>query len=261
MPSGPRERYGAPWERDELVLALYLYCQIPFAKTKTNNPEVKRLAAVLGRTPSSVARKLGNFGAFDPLLSSKGIVGLKHYSKLDEVVWNEFRDNWDSLVEQCRAILSVKRAPRVESGDDAPIISLPTGPTETRRTVLVRLCQSFFRRTILSSYESQCCVCEIDLPELLTASHIVSWSANQKSRTDPQNGLCLCAMHDRAFDKGLISVGRKLQLLVSPVVETSRSKFIRVALSSFENRSIRLPTRFLPKPEFLAWHRQHVFRT
>jgi putative restriction endonuclease len=152
MPS--QSRFGSAWERDELILALYLYCQIPFAKTKANNPEVKRLAGVLGRTPASVARKLGNFGAFDPLLSSKGIVGLKHYSKLDELVWNEFRDNWDSLVEESRAILGVKKAPRVESVDDAPIISLPTGPTEKPRTVLVRLCQSFFRRTILSSYES-----------------------------------------------------------------------------------------------------------
>lgn len=255
-----QSRYGSAWERDELTLALYLYCQIPFAKTKANNPEVKRLAGLLGRTPASVARKLGNFGAFDPLLASQGIVGLKHYSKLDEVVWNEFHHNWDSLVEESRALLAIKKAPKVELIDDAPVISLPTGPTEKPRTVLVRLCQSFFRRAILSSYQSRCCVCEIDLPELLIASHIVSWSANQQTRTDPENGLCLCAMHDRAFDKGLISVGLKLQLIVSPIVETSRGKFIKLALSSFENKSIRPPTRFPPKPEFLAWHRKNVFR-
>ena len=65
------EKYGSLWTRDELVLALYLYCQIPFAKTKANNPEVIRLAHVIGRTPASVARKLGNFGAFDPLLASQ----------------------------------------------------------------------------------------------------------------------------------------------------------------------------------------------
>lgn len=59
-------KYNTIWSREELVLALYLYCQIPFAKTKANNLEVIRLAKVLERTPSSVARKLGNFGAFDP---------------------------------------------------------------------------------------------------------------------------------------------------------------------------------------------------
>ena len=242
------------------MLALYLYCQIPFARTKANNPEVKRLARLLGRTPASVARKLGNFGAFDPLLASKGIVGLKHYSKLDEEVWKQYRENWDALVDDSRALLTVKRAPKVEAIDDAPVISLPTGPTEKPRTVLVRLCQAFFRRTILSSYQYRCCVCEIDFPELLTASHIVSWAANQKTRTDPENGLCLCAIHDRAFDKGFISVGSKLQLLVSPIVETSPSKFISIALTSFRNTNIRPPTRFLPKAEFLAWHRKNVFR-
>jgi predicted restriction endonuclease len=261
MSSQSHARYGSAWERDELILALYLYCQIPFAKTKANNPEVDRLASLLGRTPASVARKLGNFGAFDPLLSNRGIIGLKHYGKLDELIWNEFHDNWDKLVEESRAILAAKEAPKVELLDYEPIISLPIGPTEKPRTVIVRLCQSFFRRTILSSYQNQCCVCSIDLPELLTASHIVPWSANPKTRTDPQNGLCLCAIHDRAFDKGLISVSDKLQLLVSPIIKKSRSKFIKVALSSFENRAIRPPTRFLPKSEFLTWHRKNVFRS
>jgi len=254
MPVNHRLKYGAPWERDELVVALYLYCQIPFAQTKANNPEVSQLARLLGRTPASVARKLGNFGAFDPLLAKKGIVGLKHYSKLDEMIWS------DSLVKESRLFLEQKNAPKVASVEHAPIISLPTGPTEKPQTVLVRLCQSFFRRTILSSYLNRCCICELDLPELLTASHIVSWSVNRKTRTDPENGLCLCAIHDRAFDKGLISVGRELRVLVSPAVHKSRSKFTKVALSSFENRRIYPPTRFLPKQEFLAWHQQNVFR-
>jgi putative restriction endonuclease len=65
-------KYGTLWTRDEQILALYLYCQIPFKKTKANNPEVIKLANLLGRTPSSVARKLGNFGAFDPRLAAQG---------------------------------------------------------------------------------------------------------------------------------------------------------------------------------------------
>ena len=55
------------------MLAFHTYCQIPFAKTKASNPDVISLAELLGRTPSSVARKLGNFGAFDPMLAEKGI--------------------------------------------------------------------------------------------------------------------------------------------------------------------------------------------
>ena len=82
--------YGAPWSRDELVLALYLYCQLPFARTKATNPDVMRLADLLGRSPSSIARKLGNFGAFDPSLAQRGITGLTHFSKTDKAIWEEF---------------------------------------------------------------------------------------------------------------------------------------------------------------------------
>jgi len=74
-------RYGTLWNREELVLAFELYCTIPFQKTKANNPAVQNLAILLHRTPASVARKLGNFGAFDPALQRIDIKGLTHTSK------------------------------------------------------------------------------------------------------------------------------------------------------------------------------------
>lgn len=40
-------RHGAAWTRDEVILALHLYCQIPFAQTKATNPQVVRLAGLL----------------------------------------------------------------------------------------------------------------------------------------------------------------------------------------------------------------------
>ena len=61
-------RYGALWHREESLLAFELYCRIPFQKTKAKNPVVRELAGLLGRTPASVARKLENFGGFDPAL-------------------------------------------------------------------------------------------------------------------------------------------------------------------------------------------------
>ena len=64
----PSQKYGEPWTREELILAFDLYCRIPFQKTKANNPDVIQLAELLGRSPASVARKLGNFGSFDPEL-------------------------------------------------------------------------------------------------------------------------------------------------------------------------------------------------
>ena len=98
-PSG-RARYGALWNRSESILAFELYCRIPFQKTKANNPAVKELAVILGRTPASVARKLGNFGAFDPTLRRMEIRGLTHTSKLDREIWDEFRADGNGLVWQ-----------------------------------------------------------------------------------------------------------------------------------------------------------------
>jgi len=255
------EKYGSEWTRDELILALYLYCQIPFAKTKANNPEVIRLAQVLGRTPSSVARKLGNFGAFDPLLASKGISGLTHFSRADQATWTKFYGHWDTLVEESQKVLGQLEAPELpQIEDDAPVIARPSGESQKQATVTVRLHQAFFRRTVLASYETTCCICGLDFRELLVASHIVPWAANEEKRTDPQNGLCLCSLHDKAFDRGLISVKPSLEIVISLRVLSSKVDFARLALADFQNQAIHLPRRFPPKSEHLEWHYTHIFQ-
>lgn len=255
-------KYGTPWARDELVLALYLYCQIPFAQTKASNAEVQRLAQVLGRTPSSVARKLGNFGAFDPQLAQRGVTGLIHFSKADQQVWEEFFPRWEALVEESRRILARKSAPiaNLAANEEPPVISQPTRPTQELRLVMTRLFQSFFRRAVLASYQNVCCVCGIDLPPLLVASHIIPWSVRQETRTDPQNGLCLCVLHDKAFDCGFLSITPDYKVLISPSVQVSRAPFAQATLLTFHEQPVRLPIRFPPKSEYLQWHNDHVLR-
>lgn len=254
-------KYNTAWSRDELILALYLYCQIPFAKTKANNLEVVELANLLGRTPSSVARKLGNFGAFDPLLAQRGISGLTHASKADREIWNEFYQRWDSLVAESQQTLSALQAPEISSiSDEPPIISRSYKETEKQATVLVRLGQSFFRRAVLSSYEYSCCICGLDLSALLVGSHIVPWSVNKEQRVDPQNGLCLCVLHDKAFDRGLVSIGQDFHVLVSAKVAKSRSDFTKTVLQNFDGQKMRLPRRFAPNLEWLNWHTQNLFQ-
>jgi putative restriction endonuclease len=260
-------KYGDRWSRADLVLALYLYCQIPFAKTKANNAEVMRLADLIGRTPASVARKLGNFGAFDPLLAERGISGLTHTSKDDKLIWDEFRNRWDALVGESARLLSDLSAPirdrqhaaTAQTAEDEQIIVRPTGPSERQASMTVRLFQSFFRRAVLASYDSTCCVCGLNIRQLLVASHIKAWSKNESTRSDPENGLCLCALHDRAFDRGMIAVSEAFQILVHPALTSSRQPFVQAALADFNNQPLRMPTRFAPRREFLAWHMQNVF--
>ncbi len=261
------DRYGDRWAREDLVLALYLYCQIPFAKTKANNHEVIRLANSIGRTPASVARKLGNFGAFDPLLAVQGISGLTHTSKGDRQIWDEFRNRWDALVEESVRLLSGFSAPVRGAGvtkaaisqEEELIIARPTGPSERRADVSVRLFQAFFRRAVLASYESTCCVCGLNIRSLLVASHIKAWAQDEAGRSDPENGLCLCALHDRAFDRGLIAVSEKFSLVVHPTIISSKQSFVRTALADYKDQPLHMPTRFAPRQESLAWHRRNVF--
>ncbi len=256
-------KYGSAWGRDELILALYLYCQIPFAQTKASNPEVVKLAQVLGRTPSSVARKLGNFGAFDLLLAEKGIVGLVHYSKADKDIWHEFYGRWDILVEETQTLLVGGAAETIfaPEPETLPDLVLPTGPTAQPRLVMTRLYQSFFRKAVLASYGNCCCLCGMELKPLLVGSHIKPWSvSSEEERTDPENGLCLCVLHDKAYDRGLLTVTIDHRVIVSDVIKKSAVKFTQLTLADFDNQPIQMPSRFAPKPEHLQWHWEKVFQ-
>lgn len=251
------DKYGTEWSRDELILALHAYCQIPFAKTRASNPDVIALANLLGRTPGSAARKLGNLGAFDPTLAQKGISGLRHVAKTDRAIWEEFYGNWDALVRESQRI-------RKKLGASTPktpeIFRLPERATERRGITKQRVYQDFFRRSVLAGYDSVCCVCQCDLLQLLVASHIVPWSVDKKNRLNPENGFCFCLLHDGAFDSGLLTVTESFTIRVADEARRSNNIFVRQTILDFDGKMVQKPRRFVPKAEFLDWHRRNVFR-
>lgn len=249
-------RYGQLWSRDELILAFELYCRIPFAKTKASNPEVRRLALAIDRTPASVARKLGNFGAFDPELQKRNISGLGHGSKLDELIWNEFNNDWQSLVSRAKQIRSqLKMAENTEA-----TWASPTGPSERPATAKQRLHQAFFREAVLSSYVGRCAVTGLSIPECLIASHIVPWSESEEARANPRNGVCLSATMDRLFDCGLLTFQDNYTIEISPRIKSLKDRPVVELVSCYHDRPMMLPERFLPDKGFLAWHRKNRFR-
>lgn len=249
-------RYGDPWTREELILAFDLYCRIPFQKTKTSNPEVQRLADLLDRSPASVARKLGNFGAFDPVLRSSEITGLVHTSKLDREIWNEFHSDWSALVWEANKL----RQTFEKQQSKTPIFVRPLGPSETFRMAKQRVHQTFFREAVISSYDETCCVTGLKIRDCLIASHIVPWSIDEEHRTDPTNGLCLSSTFDRLFDVGLITITDELRIYVSSVLMRSKIPSTQELICKYHEKSIIKPKRFLPSAERLDWHRSNVFR-
>ena len=94
------------WTREELLLAINLYCKLPFGRLHSRNPDVIKLADLIGRTPNSVAYKLVNFASLDPSLQARGIKGASNASYLDKEIWNEFYSNWDILPFQSEQLLA-----------------------------------------------------------------------------------------------------------------------------------------------------------
>jgi putative restriction endonuclease len=253
------ENHGRPWARDELALAFDLYCRIPFKKTKANHPDVVELARILKRTPASIARKLGNFGSFDPELSQRNISGLSHASRMDQEIWDAFHQNWNRLVLEAKQIKRRFQGTG-KSGDFPENIEQPEGPSETEVARKARIHQTFFRDAILSSYDGTCCITGLKIRQCLVASHIIPWSRDERFRTDPRNGLCLSATFDRLFDGGLMTISTDLTIQISPELNADTDSKTREMISSFHGKSIIRPHRFLPSENFLEWHKQNVFR-
>jgi putative restriction endonuclease len=261
------------WTRDQLLVAFNLYCTIPFSKTKANNPSVIEVARLINRSPASVAMKLGNFGSFDPALQRKGIKGLSRASMADREIWEEFNQDWDRL-----SIESELAAERLSVGAERKSISTPVraelangasstlqdileGPSEAARLVKVRLHQRFFRESVLASYGITCCVCSNPVPQLLTAGHIIPWSAREDLRANPRNGLCLCCLHHNAFDCGLWTVNESYEVqLSSELIAYLPNKTLECSFALYSGTMIRMPDKFSPEQEFLAYHRQNLFR-
>lgn len=247
---------GQPWTREQLVLAFELYCRIPFQRTRAADSRVKELAAILQRTPASVARKLGNFGAFDPQLAIRNISGLTHGSKLDRTVWDEFHADWNGLIIRAHELRTERNSGKQEFAS----LTAPTGPSEKTMTVKQRLHQAFFRDAVISSYNGRCCVTGLPLVECLVAGHIVPWRMDERRRADPTNGVCMSATFDRLFDRGLVTIDDELQLRVSARVRKLKDQAAIDLVAARHGQKIIPPVRFCPDPTCLQWHRKNVFQ-
>lgn len=249
------------WTKDQLKLAFHLYCQLPFGKLHRGNPEIIELASLLGRTPSAVAMKLVNFASLDPAITSTGRKGLAGVSNLDREVWDEFQADWEKLAIESEALRRGLGVPQSSVPDEIDEVLIPDDFTgETRRVITEqRIKQSFFRRAVLSSYRGRCCMSGLSEPRLLIASHIVPWSKDRANRLNPSNGLCLSAIHDKAFDKGLITISDDFKIIISAEIRQRNEPFMNQVILPLDKRNIEMPERFMPDTGFLARHRSEIF--
>lgn len=255
------ERRG--WARDELLLAMNLYCKLAFGQLHARQPCVIALAEVLGRSANSVAMKLCNFASFDPALAARGIKGLQGASRADRAIWDEFHADWTGRAAESEQLAREKGLAAAEELVPSPLRirdRVFEGETETIKSVRVRLGQSFFRATVLASYGMRCCVTGNPVPELLVASHILPWSTHPDQRVNPRNGLCLSRLHDAAFDAGLITFDESCRLVLSKRLKVHwPCPTLEESFGAYEGTSMRLPEKFRPEADFLTRHREEMF--
>lgn len=163
-----------------------------------------------------------------------------------------------SLVSELAVEILSQHFPATVFGDILDAVGLDIQFEQTLR----RKRDPGFRERILVAYEYRCAVCGYDLRMgsqhvALEAAHI-KW--HQAGGPDVEtNGLALCSMHHKLFDRGAFTVSDDLSLRVSQKANgtTGLSEWLMV----FHGRVLRKSQAEMWRPanEFLSWHREEVF--
>ena len=249
------------WDRDQLLVAFMLYCQLPFGKLHSRNPEIIKYAKLIDRTPSALAMKLTNIASLDPAITETGRKGLKGASSLDKAMWNEMQSNWGKFVEDAEKVLNY-----ISNKLEVEEIGKQVDEKESNHIGMTRLAitktrigQHFFRASVLSAYDGKCCISGLSNSSLLIASHILPWKDDETNRLNPRNGLALSALHDKAFDLGMIAIDEEMKVVVSHKYFDDKDEFYNQSIKAFEGRMITLPKKFSPDQRFLEFHRENIF--
>lgn len=239
------------WSREDIIVALALYCVTPTSKMNPSNKTIQAVAQVMGFSLRSLTARMQNFRAADP----RQVSSLGHIAKIDRAIYEEFRHDWGELSAQAEAItgLALFDADPVKG---AQRISSLTDRNKVNRE------RAFFRGSVLAAYDYRCCISGQTLPAMLVASHIKPYRKcrGSEDRVNPENGLCLNVFYDKAFDQGFITIEPDLTIRVSPRAHEFPDAFTTRWLLDLQGESILLPDRFRPRAEFLEYHNREIFK-
>ncbi len=250
------------WAREELILALNLYLKLPFGKLHSRTPEIIYLANLIGRTTGSIAMRLNNFASVDPYHQSRGISGLAGGKKQVEPIWLEFINNKEELIFESEKILAEREKLKLEDkyADSLNEIEHLKGENKLRE-VKTRINQNVFRQIVLANYSGRCAITGIDITDLLVASHILPWSKNEEERLNPENGICLSPLYDKAYDRGYITINQNFEILLSKdLIRTNYKSYHQKFFSFLTGSKINLPQKYYPNKKFLQFHMDVIFK-
>lgn len=157
---------------------------------------------------------------------------------------------------EAQAIVANSKSGRKLSEELTKLFDLKEGKDKNAE-VKVRLGQDYFRKMVLTNYGGKCCLTGLNVPQILRASHIVAWVDDKKNRLNPENGLCLSATYDAAFDKHLISFDDDYRMLVSKdIKDYYTSEVVKEYFDKLEGLPISTPVKFMPNKKLLERHRE-----
>lgn len=120
-----------------------------------------------------------------------------------------------------------------------------------------------FRDKILRAYEYSCAICGFNVRlgqnvVAVEAAHIQWHQAGGPDNED--NGIALCSLHHKLFDRGVFTISQESELLVSEAAYGSNG--FEEWLMRYHGKPVRHPIRpeYAPRDLFLHWHVREVFR-
>jgi putative restriction endonuclease len=123
------------------------------------------------------------------------------------------------LLGQIARLLLDRHFPPSLHGELCEVLGLELEPAETEQLSAARRQRDRrMRELVLTAYEYRCAFCGYDgrigtVPVGLEAAHVRWWAFGGPDEVE--NGLCLCSLHHKLFDKGVLGVGDDHRVLVS----------------------------------------------
>ena len=242
-------------------MTLSVYFQLPFGRLNRTTKEVKELAHLIGRSDNSAALRLVNFAACDPYITESGRTGMIAGMKICKPVWDEFAGNKEKLFLEAQRIKANLLHQPIE--EILHITDKELEGKEKETVIKQRVNQSAFRSMILYNYEEHCAITGINIPDLLIASHIIPWAdSTPAQKLNPENGICLSALYDKAFDRGLITISPDdyTVCLSSALREYEAQEYYNNHFGCIAGQPLIMPIEHRPNRDYLAYHRDRIFK-
>lgn len=111
---------------------------------------------------------------------------------------------------------------------------------EVIKDITQRVGHQEFSENVKNNYNHKCCFpnCKVESNGFLVSGHIDRWVDNKSLRGHTGNGLCLCLMHDKAFENGFFTLDKNFKIKVMTQY-IANSKWLIDFLQKGENKEIK----------------------